>query len=36
LKKNSKKEVTINEEILSINDDASLLAFETIEFDERQ
>lgn len=36
LKKTSKKEVTINEEILSINDDASLLAFETIEFDERQ
>lgn len=36
LKKNAKKKVTINEEILSIDDDASLLAFDTIEFNEKQ
>lgn len=36
LKKHSNKEVTINEEILSINDEAQELAFETSVFGEKQ
>lgn len=36
LKKNKNKEVTINEEILSIGDDAQELAFETSLFGEKQ
>ncbi|WP_055435972.1 RNA polymerase sigma factor [Lacinutrix algicola] len=36
LKKNNNKEVTINEEVLSIDDDAQELAFETSLFGEKQ
>jgi RNA polymerase sigma factor (sigma-70 family) len=36
LKKSSNKEVTINEEVLSINDEAQELAFETSVFGEKQ
>jgi len=36
LKKNNKKEVTINEEVLSKDDDAQELAFETSLFGEKQ
>src|SRR5210317_1468317 len=36
LKKSSNKEVTINEEVLSKDDDAQELAFETSVFDEKQ
>jgi RNA polymerase sigma factor (sigma-70 family) len=36
LKKSSNKEVTINEEVLSINDEAQELAFETSIFGEKQ